>query len=55
MIGCAVICAMTPKSILTLPFLLIFAFGFFYVSVLSFLAVHARRKVEQPKAVSVRN
>jgi cellulose synthase/poly-beta-1,6-N-acetylglucosamine synthase-like glycosyltransferase len=54
MVGCSVVCAMTPRSIVTLPFLMIFAFGFFYVSVLSFLAIRASKKASEPQTAKVK-
>jgi len=46
MSACVVCSILRPKSAMSTPFLVMFAFGFFYVSVLSFHAVRARRTEE---------
>ncbi len=47
MAGCLVCCILDVRSAMTAPFLAIFAFGFFYVSLTSFqgeLATRPRRE-----------
>jgi len=51
MSACAVVSVVNVRSALSTPFLVIFAFGFFYVSVLSFHARRARR-AESPAAAA---
>jgi cellulose synthase/poly-beta-1,6-N-acetylglucosamine synthase-like glycosyltransferase len=46
MVICAIFSVVFIRAAMTAPFLLIFAFGFFYVSVLSFQAQRASRPVE---------
>ncbi len=48
MIVCAVFSVIFIRAAMTAPFLLIFAFGFFYVSVLSFQAERAASPAESP-------
>jgi hypothetical protein len=43
---CAIFSLIFIRAAMTAPFLLIFAFGFFYVSVLSFQAERAARPAE---------
>ena len=45
MVGCLVCCVLDIRSAITAPFLVIFAFGFFYVSVLTFQAQNATKRV----------
>jgi cellulose synthase/poly-beta-1,6-N-acetylglucosamine synthase-like glycosyltransferase len=53
MSACAIVSMMDYKSAFkSTPFLVIFAFGFFYVSTMSFQAQRARRTVKMPKAVA---
>jgi hypothetical protein len=44
---CAVCSVVRFRAVLSAPFLVIFAFGFFYVSVMSFLGQRAYRPVGQ--------
>jgi len=44
MVGCLVCCVLDIRSAITAPFLVIFAFGFFYVSVLTFQAQNATKR-----------
>ena len=52
MSACAVLAATSARVVLAAPFLVIFAFGFFYVSVLSFLARRAPAKTDRRPAQS---
>lgn len=56
MAACTVWCLLNPQAILTVPFLVMFCFGFFYVSVMSFQVEHARRTAEtqQRKTATMR-
>jgi len=51
MTGCLVWCLATGQAIITAPFLVLFAFGFFYVSSLSFLAERMVKRVSPPSSV----
>ena len=54
MSACAVVSVMHVKSAMAAPFLVIFAFGFFYVSVLSFQAERAVRPADRQSAPASR-
>jgi hypothetical protein len=47
MVVCAIFSIIFIEAAMTAPFLLIFAFGFFYVSVLSFQAEGAARSAKK--------
>ena len=49
---CAVLSMIDLRAAMTTPFLVIFAFGFFYVSVLSFQAARAGRPATRAKALA---
>jgi hypothetical protein len=49
MVVCLVCSVLDLRAAVTAPFLVIFAYGFFYVSVLSFQAERARRSVPASK------
>jgi hypothetical protein len=54
MIFCAVCSIISYRSVMTAPFLVIFAFGFFYVSVMSFVSERAQRQAHaEAKAEAV--
>ena len=48
MVGCLVCCLFDTRSAITAPFLVIFAFGFFYVSVMSFQTRRATSPAAKP-------
>jgi hypothetical protein len=48
MLGCAVWSVVDFRAAMSTPFLMIFAFGFFYVSVMSFQSQRAVRHAEKP-------
>jgi cellulose synthase/poly-beta-1,6-N-acetylglucosamine synthase-like glycosyltransferase len=52
MSGCVVVSLIHFRAALTAPFLVMFAFGFFYVSVLSLQSNRAPRRVKEPLAAS---
>jgi cellulose synthase/poly-beta-1,6-N-acetylglucosamine synthase-like glycosyltransferase len=53
MTACAIASVCNPRQAMTAPFLVIFAFGFFYVSVMSFIAERAPRRVPKPAEMKV--
>ena len=52
MIACMLFSVIRRRAALTVPFLMIFAFGFFYVSLLSFQAARATRRAEADKGLA---
>ena len=54
MAACAVLSMLDTKSFMAAPFLVIFSFGFFYVSVLSFQAQRACRLAAQAQSEAVK-
>jgi cellulose synthase/poly-beta-1,6-N-acetylglucosamine synthase-like glycosyltransferase len=52
MVFCGVLSVVDPRYMLATPFLVLFAFGFFYVSVLSFLAQRASQLARQQAAAA---